>query len=70
MPKKRTIESIEIEISKVQSAIDKNQIRHQKLLDKLRSLEEQKKIREVEIILQAYKKSKKSLNEVMIFLQP
>ena len=70
MPKKRTIESIETEISKVQSAIDKNQIRHQELLDKLRSLEEQKKIREVEIILQAYKKSKKSLNEVMIFLQP
>lgn len=70
MPKKRTIESIETEISKVQSAIDKNQIRHQKLLDKLRSLEEQKKIREVEIVLQAYKKSKKSLNEVMIFLQP
>ena len=69
MPRKKSIETINAEIEKTKSAIDKVQKRYNDLLDKLKNLEDQKRNREMEVIMAAYKKSSKSLSEIMIFLQ-
>lgn len=69
MPMKKSIKTIDAEIEKIKSAIDKAQKRYNDLLDKLKNLEDQKKKREAEVIMAAYIKSGKSLSEIMIFLQ-
>ena len=62
MARKRSTETIDAEI--------KLQDRYDKLADKLKDLQEQKRRREADAIMDAYLKSGKSLEEVMTFLKP
>ena len=70
MARKKSTEAIEAEISKVKSDMSGLQDRYDKLADKLKDLQEQKRRREADAIMDAYLKSGKSLEEVMTFLKP
>ena len=70
MAKKRSTEAIEAEIKKVKSDMSKLQDHYDKLADKLKELQEQKRRVEADVIMDAYLKSGKSLDEIMTFLNP
>ena len=72
MARKKSTEAIdaEIEITKIQADMDKLMDRYDKLTDRLKELQELKRKREADAIMDAYLKSGKSLEEVMIFLTP
>lgn len=70
MSRKKSTESIEAEITKVKASMSKLQDRYDKLADQLKELEEQKRRAEADVIMEAYLKSGKSLDEIMTFLQP
>ena len=70
MARKRSTESIDAEITKVKTAMSKLQDKYDKLADQLRDLEEQKRRAEADVIMDAYLKSGKSLDEIMTFLKP
>lgn len=70
MARKKTIEAIETEISKVKSGMSKRQDRYDKLSEKLEELQEQKRRMETDAIMEAYLKSGKNFDEIMTFLSP
>ena len=70
MARKKTIEAIETEISKVKSGMSKRQDRYDKLSEKLEELQEQKRPMEADAIMEAYLKSGKNFDEIMTFLSP
>ena len=70
MARKKTIEAIENEISKVKSDMSKLQDRYDKLAEKLVDLQKQKRRIEVDTIMEAYLKSGKKFDEIMTFLSP
>lgn len=70
MARKKSIESIEAEISKVKADMSKLQDRYDKLADKLEELQDQKRQIEADAIMDAYFKSGKSYDEIMTFLNP
>lgn len=70
MARKRSTESIDTEIAKVKSDMSKLQDRYDKLAEKLKDLQEQKRRLEADVIMDAYLKSGKSLDEIMTFLTP
>lgn len=70
MARKKTIEAIETEISKVKSDMSKPQDRYDKLAEKLEELQEQKRRIEADTIMEAYLKSSKNFDEIMTFLNP
>ena len=70
MARKKSTETIETEITKVKAAMFKLQDRYDKLADQLKDLEEQKRRAEADVIMDAYLKSGKSLDEIMTFLKP
>ena len=70
MARKKTIEAIETEISKVKSGMSKLQDRYDKLSEKLEELQEQKRRMEAAAIMEAYLKSGKNFDEIMTFLSP
>ena len=70
MARKRSTETIDAEIAKVMADMSKLQDRYDKLADKLKDLQEPKRRREADAIMDAYLKSGKSLEEVMTFLKP
>ena len=70
MARKRSTESIDTEIAKVKSDMSKLQDRYDKLAEKLKDLQEQKRRLEADVIMDAYLKSGKSLDEIMTFLKP
>lgn len=70
MARKKSLESIEAEISAITADMSKLQDRYDKFADKLKDLQEQKRRIEADIIMDAYVKSGKSLNELMTFLTP
>ena len=70
MARKKTIEAIETEISKVKSDMFKLQDRYDKLAEKLEELQEQKRRIEADTIMEAYLKSGKNFDEIMAFLNP
>ena len=61
MARKRSTETIDAEIAKVMADMSKLQDRYNKLADKLKDLQEQKRCREADAIIDAYLKSGKSL---------
>lgn len=61
MARKKTIEAIETEISKVKSDMSKLQDRYDKLAEKLEELQKQKRRIEADTIMEAYLKSGKIL---------
>ena len=69
MARKKTIEAIETEISKVKSGMSKLQDRYDKLSEKLEELQEQKRRMEADAIMEAYLKSGKNLliNYICLF---
>lgn len=70
MARKRSTETIDAEIAKVMADMSKLQDRYNKLADKLRDLQEQKRCREADAIIDAYLKSGRSLKEILTFLKP
>ena len=70
MARKRSTETIDAEIAKVMADMSKLQDRYNKLADKLKDLQEQKRCREADAIIDAYLKSGKSLEESLTFLKP
>ena len=70
MARKKTIEAIETEISKVKSGMSKLQDRYDKLAKKLEELQDQKRRMEADAIMEAYLKSGKNFDEIMTFLSP
>lgn len=70
MARKKTIEAMENEISKVKSDMSKLQNRYNKLAEKLEDLQKQKRRIEADTIMEAYLKSGKNFDEIMTFLSP
>lgn len=70
MARKKSTESIDSEIMKIKSDMSKLQDRYDRLAEKLKTLQEQKRQHEADTIMDAYLKSGKSLDEVMTFLNP
>ncbi len=70
MARKKSLETIETEISAITADMSKLQDRYDKLADKLKDLQEQKRRIEADVIMDAYVKSGKSFNELMTFLTP
>ena len=61
MARKKSTETIEAEINKVKSDMSRLQDRYDKLADKLKGLQEEKRRIEADVIMDAYLKSDKSL---------
>ena len=70
MARKKSTETIEAEINKVKSDMSRLQDRYDKLTDKLKGLQEEKRRIEADVIMDAYLKSDKSLDEIITFLNP
>ena len=70
MERKRSTESIDAELAKVKSDVSRLQNRYNKLAEKIKERQEQKRRLEADIIMDAYLKMGKSLDEVMTFLKP
>ncbi len=69
MARKKSTETIEAEITKVKAAMSKLQDRYDKLADQLKDLEKKRRA-EADVIMDAYLKSGKTLDEIMTFLKP
>lgn len=70
MARKKSTEAIDAEITKVKSDMSKLQDMYNKLADKLKGLQDQKRRIEADAIMDAYLKSGKSFDEIMTFLNP
>ena len=68
MARTRSISSIEAEIAKVETELNKAQKKVDALPAKILKLQKQKQEHEARQIMEAYKKSGKSLQELMTFL--
>ena len=70
MARKKSADTLDAEIAKVKSDMSKLQDRYDKLAEKLKDLQEQKRRIEADAIMDAYLKSSKTLDEIMTFLKP
>ncbi len=70
MARKKTMESIDVEIAKVKATMSKLQDRYDKLAQQLTNLEDQKRRHQAEAIMDAFLESGKSFEEIMTFLKP
>ncbi len=70
MARKKSMASIDAEITKVKTEMSNLQDKYDALAERLKGLREQKRQQEAETIMDAYVKSGKSLDEVMTFLKP
>lgn len=68
MARTRSISSIEAEIEKTELELQKAQEKADAIASKLLELQKQKQEYEMNLIMKAYRKSGKSLQEVMNFL--
>lgn len=68
MARTRSIDSINAEIKKLETELDKLQVRQDTITSRLLTLQNQKKDREAKQIMDAFQKSGKSLDELMTFL--
>ena len=69
MARKKSADTLDAEIAKVKSDMSKLQDRYDKLAEKLKDLQEQKRRIEADAIMDAYLKSGKTLDEIMTFLK-
>ncbi len=69
MARMRSISSIEAEINKVESDLAKAQARYDALASKLLDLQKLKQDYEAKQVMEAFRKSGKSLKELMTFLE-
>ena len=72
MARKKSADTLDAEIAKVKSDMSKLQDRYDRLAEKLKDLQEQKRRIEADaiMIMDAYLKSGKTLDEIMTFLKP
>ena len=70
MARKKSADTLDAEIAKVKSDMSKLQDRYDKLAEKLKDLQEQRRRIEADAIMDAYLKSGKTLDEIMTFLKP
>ena len=70
MARKKSADTLDAEIAKVKSDMSKLQDRYDRLAEKLKDLQEQKRRIEADAIMDAYLKSDKTLDEIMTFLKP
>jgi len=70
MARKKSADTLDAEIARVRSDMSKLQDRYDKLAEKLKDLQEQKRRIEADAIMDAYLKSGKTLDEIMTFLKP
>jgi predicted nucleic acid-binding Zn-ribbon protein len=70
MARKKSADTLDAEIAKVKSDMSRLQDRYDKLAEKLKDLQEQKRRIEADAIMDAYLKSGKTLDEIMTFLKP
>ena len=70
MARKKSADTLDAEIAKVKSDMSKLQDRYDRLAEKLKDLQEQKRQIEADAIMDAYLKSGKTLDEIMTFLKP
>jgi predicted nucleic acid-binding Zn-ribbon protein len=70
MARKKSADTLDAEIAKVKSDMSKLQDRYDRLAEKLKDLQEQKRRIEADTIMDAYLKSGKTLDEIMTFLKP
>ena len=70
MARKKSADTLDAEIGKLKSDMSKLQDRYDKLAEKLKDLQEQKRRIEADAIMDAYLKSGKTLDEIMTFLKP
>ena len=68
MPRTRSIASIESEIQKTEAELSALSKKYDETAERLKDLQKQKQDYENRQIIEAYRKSNKSLDEVMIFL--
>ena len=69
MARTRSLSSIETEISKVTAELQKAQEKVDKLTQRLLELQEQKQSIEAKQIMDAFRRSGKSMQELMTFLE-
>ena len=69
MPKRKSIASIDAQIIACKNRIAKAKVRYDKLCDHLRMLQAERELVMSQQILEAIKKSNRSYNELMNFLQ-
>ena len=70
MARKKSADTLDAEIAKVKSDMSKLQDRYDKLSEKPKDLQEQKRRTETDAIMAAYLKSGKTLDDIMTFLKP
>ena len=70
MARKKSADTLDAEIAKVKSDMSKLQDRYDRLAERLKDLQEQKRRIEADAIMDAYLKSGKTLDEIMTFLKP
>ena len=70
MARKKSADTLDAEIAKVKSDMSRLQDRYDRLAEKLKDLQEQKRRIEADAIMDAYLKSGKTLDEIMTFLKP
>jgi uncharacterized protein (DUF3084 family) len=70
MARKKSADTLDAEIAKVKSDMSRLQDRYDRLAEKLKELQEQKRRIEADAIMDAYLKSGKTLDEIMTFLKP
>ena len=70
MARKKSADTLDAEIAKVKSDMSRLQDRYDRLAEKLKDLQEQRRRIEADAIMDAYLKSGKTLDEIMTFLKP
>ena len=69
MARTKSLESIEAEIARTEDELEKLQTRYDKVMTKLEQLQNQKREYETKQIMEAYLKSGKSFDEIMIIVK-
>ena len=70
MARVRTIESINVEIAKIQEELNNLHQKYDKTAAKLEVLQEQKQKYQTKLVMEALQSSGKSFDELMTFLKP
>ena len=70
MARVRTIESINVEIAKIQEELNNLHQKYDKTAAKLEALQEQKQKYQTKLVMEALQNSGKSFDELVTFLKP
>ncbi len=68
MAKRKTIASIEAEITKLKTQLDNLEKRRERLIAQLASAQKERDQRQAEVIFEAFQKSEKTYRQLMTFL--